>query len=59
MERRKKHWAILRDLDAGPSGGCMDVDSGSRSLTGAWCGVLEPGTLLWPLPLVGGWSLSG
>jgi len=28
----------------------MDVDSGSCSLTGAWCGPLEPGTLLWPWP---------
>ena len=45
MERRKKHWAILRDLDPGPSGKCMDVDSGSRLLTGTWYGVLEPGTV--------------
>ena len=34
----------------------MDVDSGSRLLTGTWCGVLEPGTLSWPLTRVGGWE---
>ena len=50
---------MLRDLDPGPSGKCMDVDSGSRLLAGTWSGLFEPGTLLWPLTWVGGWSLPG
>ena len=60
MERRKKHWATVRDFDNRPGAARMVVDSEmSWLLIGGPSRPFEPGLLLSPLAPVAVWSAPG